>query len=144
MKLNSEKIEETPIRSGVMIIAINNNKFLVLKRLEGTKEIWEFPKGGIKENETVEQCAKRELEEETGIKCISKIIITEIKSLFGFYDEKRTREYVIVLIYTKEDSVLLEPEFSEYAWLNYEETMKKLYWEDNKRPFEQAINKYIR
>jgi len=46
-----------------------NGKFLCLKRAPGNTYpgIWEFPSGKLEDNETLIECAKRELLEETGL-----------------------------------------------------------------------------
>lgn len=44
------------------------NILLIKRRNEPFKDCWAFPGGFINMNETLEQCAKRELEEETGFK----------------------------------------------------------------------------
>jgi 8-oxo-dGTP diphosphatase len=47
-------------------------KVLLIQRgIEPYKGQWAFPGGFLKMNETVEECAKRELEEETGLKSAS-------------------------------------------------------------------------
>jgi len=46
------------------IIFIDDDKYLVVK---GNSGIWSFPKGRVNDNETDEECAKREVLEETGV-----------------------------------------------------------------------------
>ena len=50
--------------SGVIVIS-KDNKILLVKGRERNK--WSFPKGHIKGNETIHQCALRECYEETGL-----------------------------------------------------------------------------
>lgn len=61
--------EELPLRIGVGIVLLNHeNKIFVGKRIDSPKYYWQMPQGGVNENEDYLQAAKRELEEETGIK----------------------------------------------------------------------------
>ena len=46
------------------VIPVHNGKFLLLKQNKGH---WGFPKGHKEGNETDEECALRELKEESGI-----------------------------------------------------------------------------
>ena len=58
-----------PLRLGVGIILLNHeNKVFVGKRIDNPKNSWQMPQGGVDQNENFLQAAKRELEEETGIK----------------------------------------------------------------------------
>ena len=50
--------------SGVIVISKENNILLVKGR---EKNKWSFPKGHLKGNETIHQCALRECYEETGL-----------------------------------------------------------------------------
>ena len=50
--------------SGVIVISKDNNILLVKGR---EKNKWSFPKGHLKGNETIHQCALRECYEETGL-----------------------------------------------------------------------------
>lgn len=59
------------------------NVLLIERGIEPYKGMWAFPGGFMRINETTEECAKRELEEETGLKDIF------IEQLFTFSDTKR-------------------------------------------------------
>jgi len=59
--LNDEDITEVVIRTKALII---NNKNIILGN---ENNIYQFPGGHLEENETFEECLKREVLEETGI-----------------------------------------------------------------------------
>tara|TARA_B100000029_G_C17354965_1_gene880363 strand:- start:217 stop:693 length:477 start_codon:yes stop_codon:yes gene_type:complete len=78
MKLN----KQLPLRIGVGIILLNNkNQVFVGKRIDNPKNFWQMPQGGTNQNENFFEAAKRELEEETGIKSIKLI-----KELNGWFE----------------------------------------------------------
>ena len=67
-------IKRLPLRVGVGIILLNNqNNILVGKRIDNPKNFWQMPQGGVNKNENFLNAAKRELEEETGVKSIELI-----------------------------------------------------------------------
>jgi len=74
-----------PLRLGVGIIVLNNkNEIFVGKRIDNqVGNYWQMPQGGVDKNENLLQAARRELEEETGIKTIK--IIKEIENWFIYY-----------------------------------------------------------
>ena len=76
-----ENKKKLPLRLGVGIILLNDeNKVFVGKRIDNPGKYWQMPQGGIDKNETFLEAAKRELEEETGIK-----IIKELNEWFTYY-----------------------------------------------------------
>ncbi len=70
-------------------------KVLLIQRgIEPFKGSWAFPGGFMKMDETAEECAKRELEEETGLKD------TPVEQFYTFTDVNRDpRERVITVAY---------------------------------------------
>ena len=71
-----------PLRIGVGIILLNsNNQVFVGKRIDNPKNFWQMPQGGVNQNENFLEAAKRELEEETGIKSVKLI-----KELSGWFE----------------------------------------------------------
>jgi 8-oxo-dGTP diphosphatase len=73
------------------IILVENGKILLVKRgREPFKGEWAVPGGRIEDNETAEECAIREMKEETGVD-------VEIIRLTGIYsDPKRDPRGIIV------------------------------------------------
>mgnify|MGYP001330790785 CR=1 FL=1 len=66
--------KKLPLRIGVGIALLNKeNKVFVGKRIDNPKNFWQMPQGGVDENEDFLQAAKRELEEETGVKSVKLI-----------------------------------------------------------------------
>ena len=59
-------IDKEGFRATVGIILCNQENRLLWARRIG-QDAWQFPQGGIRENETAEQALYRELEEEVGL-----------------------------------------------------------------------------
>ena len=71
---------------------VNIKVLLIQRGLEPFKGAWALPGGFLNMNETIEECAKRELEEETGLKAAS------VEQFHTFTDVKRDpRERVITV-----------------------------------------------
>jgi len=123
---------QLPLRIGVGIILLNHeNKILVGKRIDNPKNFWQMPQGGVDENENFLQAAKRELEEETGVKSIE--LIKEIdgwlkydlpKNLLGKiwkgkYRGQRQKWFVMKFL-GKNNEINVKtknPEFSSWKWI---------------------------
>ena len=77
-------MNELPLRLGVGVVLLNNeNKVFVGKRIDNQEgNYWQMPQGGIDENENFLEAAKRELEEETGVKTVK--IIKELNNLLTY------------------------------------------------------------
>tara|TARA_B100001123_G_C14957827_1_gene886400 strand:- start:351 stop:827 length:477 start_codon:yes stop_codon:yes gene_type:complete len=124
---------ELPLRIGVGILLLNNeNKIFVGKRIDNPKNFWQMPQGGVDKNENFLQAAKRELEEETGIKTVELIkeidewLIYDLpKNLLGKiwkgkYKGQKQRWFIMkfkgkieeINIKTK------KPEFLSWKWVN--------------------------
>jgi len=90
-KITTREIIEHP--GAVVVLAINKKKeIIMIKQFRKAAEevIWELPAGTLEKNEKLIDCARRELEEETGYysQKITKIIT--YFSTPGFSDEKLT------------------------------------------------------
>ena len=129
-------IQELPLRKGVGIILLNSeNKVFVGKRIDNPQNFWQMPQGGVDENENYFQAAKRELEEETGIKSIE--LIKELegwleyelpKNLLGKIWQGKYRgqkqKWFIMKFVGKNEEINIKtkkPEFLEWKWINSSE-----------------------
>ena len=111
---------------------------------------WEFPRGHIEEGETEEMAARREVFEETGIKDLK--IIPGFKEYTKFLfkkkynlkpEEKKKAPWVFKLVYfflaeTTTKEVKLDEENIGFAWLSYEQALKKLTYKPAKTVFTKA------
>ena len=124
--------KELPLRIGVGIILLNKkNKVFVGKRIDNPKNFWQMPQGGVDKNENLLQAAKRELEEETGIKSVE--LVKELKewlqydlpkNLLGKIWEGKYRgqnqKWFIMNFIGKDDEININtknPEFLDWKWI---------------------------
>lgn len=80
----------SPMEVAAGLIFNNNREVLIAKRLEPERlaGLWEFPGGKIEEEESPQECLKREIKEEFGleIELHEKIITTQHKYDFGEFE----------------------------------------------------------
>ena len=123
---------ELPLRLGVGIVLINyKNKVFVGKRIDNPNKFWQMPQGGINKNENFLDAAKRELEEETGIKTVE--IIKELNEWLIYYLPKKLidkiwkgkyigqkQKWFIMRFLGKNDEINIKtknPEFLNWKWV---------------------------
>ena len=124
--------KELPLRIGVGIIFLNHeNNVFVGKRIDHPQNSWQMPQGGVDQNENFLQAAKRELEEETGIKSVK--FIKELDGWFkydlpkyllgklwkGKYRGQKQKWFVMKFL-GKPDEINVKtknPEFLDWKWI---------------------------
>jgi len=131
--------QELPLRTGVGIILLNHeNNIFVGKRIDNPKDSWQMPQGGVDQNENFLQAARRELEEETGIKSVKLI-----KALDGWlkYDlpenllgklwngkyRGQKQKWFVMKFLGKTDEINVKtknPEFFDWKWIKPSELTK--------------------
>ena len=127
-----EKNKKLPLRIGVGIVLLNNkNNVFVGKRIDNPINAWQMPQGGVGENENLFEAAKRELEEETGVKSIKLIKQLDKwleydlpkhllgKVWNGKYRGQRQRWFIVKFIGNDNEINVntKNPEFSEWKWI---------------------------
>lgn len=128
--------------SGAVIFYLEKNEpiFLLLKY----PTYWGFAKGIIEENESIEETARREVEEETGFKNLEIIPgFSFIQEWFYRFNGELIRKKATFLLATvdKTDSgkVKLSEEHEAFEWLSFEEAMKKMKIKNNKEMLTKAL-----
>jgi len=129
--------------AGAIIFRRENNriKYLLIKYGWGH---WEFSRGLIEKGETLEETARREIKEETGIEDVE--FIFGFKEWFKFFFKLKEKNIMkiatFLLAETKTKEVKLSHEHKDYVWLEYEEALEKLTFKNSKEVLEKA-NKHI-
>jgi len=135
--MNNNK--QLPLRIGVGIILLNHeNKVFVGKRIDNPKNFWQMPQGGVNQNENFSQAAKRELEEETGIKSIE--LVKELNGWLGYdlpenllgkvlegkYRGQKQKWFIMKFV-GKDNEINVKtknPEFLDWKWIDLEDLTK--------------------
>ena len=125
--------KKLPLRVGVGIALLNDsNKVFVGRRIDNPNNLWQMPQGGVDKNETFINAAKRELEEETGVK--STTLIREIddwltynlpKNLLGKiwkgkYRGQKQKWFIMKFTGNKNEVNIntKNPEFLDWKWID--------------------------
>jgi bis(5'-nucleosidyl)-tetraphosphatase len=111
--------------------------FLVLHYPAGH---WDFPKGAVEKGETLEQAAKREIFEETGIRVDSFIpgFKKEIEYYYRRQNNLAHKRVIFFLAKTDESRVRISFEHSGYDWLTYDQLLRRLTFENAKNVLREA------
>jgi bis(5'-nucleosidyl)-tetraphosphatase len=103
-------------------------------------EHWGFPKGNIESGEKEKEAAIREVEEETGLSSIR--LIDEFKESIEYFDRKREttihKEVSYFLAETTESNIRLSFEHKGYKWLNFNEAINQLTFDNDKKVLKAA------
>ena len=146
------KIKKGKFRKAVFIVVYSKHnsriRYLILKRKLHWKG-WEFPKGGVKLAETKRMAVKREMKEETGLKILNM-------KKFNFsgkykYDKKYPNRgrftgqtfYLYAVKTRGKDARLDKLEHSDFKWVDFNEAMKKITWE-NQRKSLNIVNLWVK
>jgi len=143
--------------AGAVIFCKENDgtiKYLLLEHRAGH---WNFPKGLIEKKEKIEDAALRECREETGLKKIK--LITGFKETIRYFFKvkydyqvkergwklgENVLKFVTYFLAESEDNkVKLSFEHIRYAWLTFEEAMKKLKRFKNSREILKKANEFL-
>lgn len=104
------------------------------------KDYWDFPKGHLEKGESEKEAAKREIEEETGLKEIEFIdgFQETIKYFFKWKKKNVLKFVTFFLAKTKTKKVQISPEHIGYEFLPYEKAKERLTFENAKEILKKA------
>ncbi len=119
--------------------------YLLLRYPTGSRRpnpYWDLPKGHIEKGEKAEDTAKRETEEETGLKDIKirEGFKETIKYFFKFEEKNILKFVTFYLAETKTKDVKISGEHIGYEWLPYEKAIEKLTFKNAKEILKKANN----
>lgn len=109
-------------------------KYLLLKRNERTVygHLWQGVAGKIAGKETAVETVIRELKEETGLNPSRIFVVDHVSS---FYQSYRDQVHLVPVFGVEVDSkqVRLSEEHSEFQWVDFDEALSRLSWNEQKR-----------
>lgn len=127
-------IDEDGFRHNVGIILANDQNKLFWGRRVG-QDAWQFPQGGVNENEAVEDTLYRELHEEVGLERKDVEIIASTNDWLSYRLPPRLvrsdrplcvgqkQKWYLLRLVSSENAIQLDktakPEFDGWAWVSY-------------------------
>jgi bis(5'-nucleosidyl)-tetraphosphatase len=128
------------ISAGAVLHVMDKNfeiNYLILNYSYGH---WDFPKGNIESGETEIETIKREVMEETGI--IDITLIEGFRQQISYKYRKKSKLINKTVIYylaeTKSNKVVLSFEHVNFAWLNFDDALNKLSFDNSKKVLKNA------
>lgn len=116
-------------------IIIEKDKVLLIKQTQGH---WGFPKGHVEENETEPETAIREVKEETNMDV--EIDASKRYSMEYVTDKGKQKQVVLfVAKYTGGDIKAQESEISNIKWLNFNEAIETITYDNTRELFKKVI-----
>ena len=117
----------------------DERQFLLLKYPGGH---WDFVKGKMENGEEPKQTANRETQEETGITDIEFIDGFEesVEYEFRFNNDLIQKKVIFFLAKTNISKISLSHEHKDFVWLEYEDAMKKITFQNAKKILAKANN----
>lgn len=101
---------------------------------------WDFPKGAVEKNETEEQAAKREIMEETGLR-IESFLPGFRKTIEYHYRRSEGlshKQVIFFLARSPKKEVKISFEHSGYEWLTFEQSLRRLTFENARNILREA------
>lgn len=122
---------KTIIAAGGLVFNSNNELLMIFRRGK-----WDLPKGKLDAGETIEQCAVREVQEETGISNV------ELGGLIGITYHEYFDKYVHADVVKESHWYLMKATGNETPVPQTEEDIEKITWANEQEVNECLQNSY--
>lgn len=139
-KIMEEKNMAT-LKAGTILVNLENKKIGLIYRKD--KIGYEFPKGHLEEGETLEECAIRETEEETGRK---NHIVGELETVNYVTSKGEDVElhFYLAIDDGETDRNIAEEDKEEIKWFYIEEVVEKLTFKNTIRVWNNSKEKVLK
>ena len=129
------------LKAGTILVNIENKKIGLIYRKD--KIGYEFPKGHLEEGETLEECAIRETEEETGRK---NHIVEELETVRYVTSKGEDVElhFYIAIDDGETNKNIVEEDREENIWVELDEVENKLTFNNLKSVWNNSKEKVIK
>lgn len=133
---------------GAIIYKIENyvRKYLIIRGTGNYRGDCGFPKGHMEEGETEQDTAIREVKEETGLDIVPlngfRTVDEHTLAREGRPNNRKTNIYFLAEC-PDQDFVMQKSEVSEIVWVDYDEAMKSIQYEESRRELTEA-EQYLR
>ena len=116
------------------IILFNDNKSRKFLLLNYPSKHWDFVKGKMENGETTHETALRETKEETGISDVEFLdgFEEEIEYYFRAENQDIHKKVIFFLGKTKTLDIILSHEHLDFIWLDYDNALNKITYENAK------------
>ena len=126
----------------------DQTQYLLLRRIASLGGFWQSITGSLEEGETHREAALREVKEETGydladdqlidLDLINRFEISPLWRKKYAPGVTRNEEVCFWARVSKREVAFDELEHDAFAWVSYDEAMRLLFWESNKRALEKV------
>lgn len=108
------------VRVGVAVFVWKDDKFLIGKRIgKHGKDTWSVPGGHLEFSETIEECAKREVMEESGLEIKNVRLLTITNDIFS--TEKHYISIWMEADWASGEATIMEPDvWVEHKWQTFQ------------------------
>ena len=148
-------MNDLPYRKGVNAIVVDkNNNFLLVQKQNYDSHQWDFPGGGVEQNEKLETAMLRELEEEVGTNKFE--IVEKSPHLLKYEWPKEAQEhahnkhgkwwrgqekhqFIVKFTGKKSDIQIQENEIRQIKWVPYNKLKDHLVFENQWKDAKRAI-----
>ena len=120
------------ISAGIILFnEVKERKFLLLNY---PSKHWDFVKGKMEKGETFHETALRETNEETGIKDVEFLdgFKEEIEYYFRADNQDIHKKVIFFLGKTKTTNIILSHEHLDFIWLDFDNALNKITYENAK------------